>query len=157
MRGEAAIPRIAGEERTVAEIFHALPAVAADAAGISKPGYADAVADPVGCDVRPEKVDAADDFVAGNYRIFDAGQFGIDDVKFGPAHAACAYFDANLSFAGKGGGALLHAQRRARCRQNHRMHARISTHGPRATSCIDYIRSSGAVLTSIKAPRRIWC
>jgi hypothetical protein len=63
----------------------------------------------MGGDVRPEKVDAADDFVAGNYRIFDAGQLGVDDVKVGPAYAASAHLDANLSVAGKGIGALLQA------------------------------------------------
>ncbi len=55
VRGEAAVPRIAGEERTVAEIFHALLAEAADAAGVSEPGDADAVADPMGGDVGAER------------------------------------------------------------------------------------------------------
>ncbi|OIQ69127.1 hypothetical protein GALL_492730 [mine drainage metagenome] len=114
--GEAAIPRIAGEQWPVAEIFHALLAEAANAAGVSKPGNADTVTDPVGGDVGPEKVDAANDFVTGDHGIFDVWQFGIDDVKVGPAHAACAYLDANLSFAGKGIRALLHLQRRARRR-----------------------------------------
>ncbi len=58
--------------------------------------------------------------------IFDAGQFGIDDVKVGPAYAACAYLDADFSVAGKRIRALLHLQRRARRRQHHRTHACFS-------------------------------
>ncbi len=64
VRGETAVPRVSGEERTVAEIFHALPAVAADAAGVSEPGDSDAFADPVCGDVAADEVDAADDFMA---------------------------------------------------------------------------------------------
>src|SRR6266404_1469542 len=51
VRGEAAIPRISGEERTIAEIFHPLLAETADAAGISKPGDSDPVTDPMRGDV----------------------------------------------------------------------------------------------------------
>src|ERR1700732_2832941 len=101
VRGETAIPCIAGEERTIAQIFHALLAEAADTAGVSKPRDADAVADLVRGNVWAEQFDTADDFVAGNYRIFDAGQLGVDDVKVGPAYAASAHLDANLSVAGK--------------------------------------------------------
>ena len=110
--GEAAVPRVSGEERTVAEIFHALPAEAADAAGVAEPGDSDPLADPVGGDVAADEVDAADDFMAGNDGIFDAGKLGIDDMKVGPADAAGAHLDANFSVAGEGIGALLHLQRR---------------------------------------------
>ena len=116
VRGEAAVPRIAGEEWTVAEIFHALLAETADATRISKPGNADTIADPVGGDVGSEQIDPADDFVAGDHGISDIGQFGIDDVKVGPAYAACADLDANFSISGNGFRALLHLQRAARRR-----------------------------------------
>ena len=64
--GEAAVAGISGEQRTVAEVFHAVLAEPADAAGISEPGDSDAVADPVGRDVAADEVDAADDFMAGD-------------------------------------------------------------------------------------------
>ena len=66
--GEAAVAGISGELRAVAEIFHALPAVAADAAGVAEPGDSDPVADPVSRDVAADEVDAADDLMAGNDR-----------------------------------------------------------------------------------------
>jgi hypothetical protein len=40
----------------------------------------------VGGDVAADAVDAADDFMAGNDGIFDAGKLGVDDVKVGPAN-----------------------------------------------------------------------
>ncbi len=105
MRRETAVARISGEERTVAEIFHALPAEPADAAGISEPGDSDPITDPVRRDVAADEVDAADDLMAGNDRIFDIGKFGIDDMKIGPAHAARAHLDANFPVAAGTGSA----------------------------------------------------
>ena len=100
VRREAAVARIAGEERTVAEIFHALLAEPADAAGVSEPGDSDPIADPVRGDVAADEIDAADDLVAGNDRISDVGKLGIDNMKIGPADAAGAHLDANFSVAG---------------------------------------------------------
>lgn len=122
MRGEAAVARIAGKERTVAEIFHALPAEPADAAGVSEPGNPYAVADPVRPDVAADEVDAADDFVAGNDGIFDAGKLAVDDMKVGPANPAGAHRNANFCVAGDRIGALLHVQSHPRSRQHHRTH-----------------------------------
>ena len=103
VRGEAAVARVAGKERTVAEIFHALPAKPADAAGVSEPGNSDPVADPMRRDVAADEVDAADDFMAGNDWISDAGKFGVDDMKVGPADPTRAHLDANFSVAWAGG------------------------------------------------------
>src|SRR6266849_6688063 len=80
VRGEAAVPGVSGEERAVAEIFHALLAETAGAAGISEPGDSDPVTDPRCRDVGADKLDAADDFMAGNNRIFDAGKLRVDDM-----------------------------------------------------------------------------
>jgi hypothetical protein len=99
-----------------------LLAEAADAAGVSEPGDADAVADAMGGDVGADEVNAADDLMAGDDRIWDAGQFRVDDVEIGSAHAAGADLDANLSFAGDGIRTLLHLQRRPLGRQHHRAH-----------------------------------
>src|SRR5258708_29687293 len=81
VRGEAAVPRVAGEKRAVTEIFHALPAEAADAAGVSEPGDSDPVTDAVGRDMAPDEVDTAYDFMAWNDRIPDARKLRIDDMK----------------------------------------------------------------------------
>src|ERR1700730_3964700 len=125
--GEDAVPRISGEEGAIAEFFHALLAEAAPPAGVSEPGDSDPVTDPVCRDIAADKVDAADDLVARNNRIFDDGKLGIDDVKVGPANSACAYFDANLSIAGGRVGALLDPERRSRGRKHHRTHPRFSS------------------------------
>src|ERR1700688_4170129 len=122
MSGETAVARISREERTVAEIFHALPAEPADAAGVSEPGDSHAVADPVRPDVAADEVDAADDFVARNDGIFDAGKLPIDDMKVGPANPARTHRDANFSVAGDGIGALPHLKSHPRSRQHHRAH-----------------------------------
>ncbi len=122
MRGEAAVPRVAGELRAVAEVFHALLAETADAASVSKPGDSDPVTDPMCGDVAADEIDAADDFVAGNNRTFDAGKLRVDDVKVGPANPARAYLDANFSVAGVRVCPLLHLERRPRGRQHHRTH-----------------------------------
>ena len=100
VRGEAAVPRVSGEERAVAEIFHALLAETAGAAGISEPGDSDPVTDPMCRDVAADEVDATDDFMTGNNRIFDAGKLRVDDMKVGPANPTRAHLDANLPVAG---------------------------------------------------------
>src|ERR1700730_6931322 len=66
--GEAAIPRISGEEGTIAEIFHAFLAEPTDAAGVSEPGNSDPVTEARGRNVAADEVDAADDFMARNDR-----------------------------------------------------------------------------------------
>ena len=45
MRGKAAVARVAGEARTVAQILLAAPAIGTFAAGVTEPGNADAFAD----------------------------------------------------------------------------------------------------------------
>ena len=46
MRGKAAVARVAGEARAVAEVFPAAPAIGTFAAGIAEPGNADPLAEP---------------------------------------------------------------------------------------------------------------
>src|SRR5665647_3186275 len=71
---------------------------------------------------RADEVDAADDFMAGNDGISDAGKLGVDDMKVGPAHPAGAHLDANFSVAWDGVRAFLHLEGRPRSRQHHRTH-----------------------------------
>jgi hypothetical protein len=70
----------------------------------------------MGRDVVADEVDAADDFMARNNRIFDAGKLRVDDMKVGPANPARAHLDANLPVAGVRFCPLLHLKRRPRGR-----------------------------------------
>jgi hypothetical protein len=81
------------------------------------------------CNAAADEVDAADDFMARNDRIFDAGKLGIDDMKVGPANPTRAYLDANFSLAGAGVCPFLHLERRLRGRKHHRAHTRFSKQG----------------------------
>ena len=88
MRGKAAIARVAGESRAVAEIFPAAPAIGTFAAGITKPGNADPFTDTKRGHAEPERIHPTDHLMAGHDRIGDVRQFSIDDMQIGPAHAA---------------------------------------------------------------------
>ena len=76
-------------------------------------------------DAGAQRVDPADDFVAGNDRIGDVGQFAVDDMQIGAAHAAGAHLDADFARPGDGIGPFLRPQRRAARGKHHRMHVTI--------------------------------
>ena len=89
MGGVAAVARIAGEERIVAKIFARAHAIGAMPAGMAEPGHADArvrAQKPV--TPAPDRVDAADDFMAGNDRELRLCQLAVDDMEIGAADAA---------------------------------------------------------------------
>src|SRR4029077_18805035 len=65
MGGVAAIARIAGKCRPIAQILPTSSTVGADAAGGAEPRHTDALAQRQPFDPCPERRDAADDFVAG--------------------------------------------------------------------------------------------
>src|ERR1700748_1645525 len=119
VRGEAAVARISGEERTIAKIFHVLFAKPTDAAGVSEPRDPDPVADPVGCDVAADEVDAADDFMPRDDWIFDSGKLRIENMKVGPADSTRTHLDTDLPEAGNGISALLQLEGSPRGRQHH--------------------------------------
>jgi hypothetical protein len=116
--------------RAVAEVLHTFPAESADAAGMSEPGNTDPVAEAVCRHIVADEVDATDNLMPGNDRVFDVWKLGIDDVKVGAADPARTDLDANFSVAGFRVRALLQVQRRPRSRQHHRMHACISRRRP---------------------------
>ena len=123
MRSKAAVARVAGEARAVAKVFPAAPAIGTFAAGITKPGNADPFADPERRHAGPKRLDPTDHLVAGNNRIGRIGQFSIDDMQIGPAHAAGTDLDAHI--AGPGNRVLLpllKSERRAGRRQDHGVH-----------------------------------
>ena len=104
---------------------------------MAEPRNSDAVADTVGGDVRSERLDAADNFVAGDDGVFDIRQLAIDDVKVSPANAASAHAHADLSATRKRVGALMQLQGRTRRRQNHRVHVRFSQQPRRQKALVD--------------------
>jgi hypothetical protein len=120
MRGETAIPRVSSEQWMIAKIFPSLLAETADATSVSEPRDSNPVADPVGGYVGADEIDATDDFMAWDDRVFDARQFRIDDVKVGSANPARAYPDANFFGAWKRIITLLKPEKRARRGEGHR-------------------------------------
>ncbi len=121
-RREAAVTRVAGEQRMVTEVFPVIQAIGADTAGVTKPGNADALAGPQPFDARPDQVDPPDDLVPRNNRRHRGGQFAIDDVQVGAADAAGADLHANLTWPRSPIGQLRPFERRTEFFQNHRVH-----------------------------------
>jgi hypothetical protein len=120
--GETTVPGIAGEERRIAEVFHAVAAIAADPAGVAEPGNADALADREPGDAGAERVDTADDLMTRDDRITDVGQFAVDDMKVGAADTAGAHPHPDFIRPGIGRGALDRFEPPARRGQNHGPH-----------------------------------
>src|SRR5262249_41240646 len=123
MRGIAAVARVAGKERSIAQILSAAAAIRADAAGRAEPRDPDALAYCQSCHARPHGGDASDDLVAGHDRKLRAWQLAVDHVQIGPADTAGR--DLNENFAGCrfGRWPLAHDERRARSLQHHGAHA----------------------------------
>ncbi len=122
MRGKAAVARVAGEARAVAEVFPAAPAIGTFAAGIAQPGNADPLANPKRGHTGPKRVHPADHLMAGDDRIGDVRQFSIDDMQIGPAHAAGTHLDAHFAGPGHRICPRLKPKRRAGRRQDHGVH-----------------------------------
>ncbi len=78
--GVAAIHRIAGEARVLAEVFLAGLAVAAEPARLREPGNADPVAGTKSADRSTGLSDPANDLVTGGDRIVDVRQLAIEEV-----------------------------------------------------------------------------
>ena len=98
VRRIATIARIAGEQRSVAEIFASIAAIGANPTGRSKPGHADPLAAREASDIRPQARDAADDFVSRHDGELKMRQLAVDDMQIGAADPAC--FDFDQDFAG---------------------------------------------------------
>src|SRR5438128_693741 len=90
MRGETASTGVAGELRTVAEIFLAVLAIGAVPAGPAEPGHAGTHVRRETANTGADCINPADDLMSGHDGIADVGQLAIDDVQIGPDHAAGA-------------------------------------------------------------------
>lgn len=69
--GQAPIARVSGEQRTIAEIFAVLHAIGANTARVSEPRDAYPLVDTQPVDTETDRIDAADNLVAGNDRYSD--------------------------------------------------------------------------------------
>ena len=123
MRGKPAVARIAGKYRMIAEIFAVLPAIGANAAGCSKPGDADAFAKAQRCHTLAQRIDTSDNLVTRHNRIGNIGQFPVDHMEIGAAHAAGANADADHAGTRIGLAPLTERQRLARRLQYHDLHS----------------------------------
>src|ERR1019366_5441052 len=84
------------EEGTIAEIFSAVDAIGANAAGVAEPRNADAFTDAQLLDASPDCIDPADDLVARNDRHLRVGQLAIDDMQVGAADAVSGHLHPDL-------------------------------------------------------------
>jgi len=95
---KAAVARIAGKEREIAEIFVAGKTIRTMAAGTAKPGNADAHAEGQAFHAAANGIDTADNLMAGDDGQFGIGQIAVDDMEIGAADAAGG--DGDTNFAG---------------------------------------------------------
>ena len=130
----AAVDRIAGEARRVAEIFASGDAVSALAARPREPRNADALADAEPRDVRAQRGDGAHDFMARDDGGARVRQLAVHDVQVGAADAARVDAHQHLAGAGNRVGHVLAVERAARRPQDHRKHAFLPRGTPRVRS-----------------------
>ena len=110
--GVAAVQRVAGEARRVAQVLPARAAVGAGPAGVAEPRDADAATGRErGWRPTPQAIDLAHDLVAGDQRQLGMRQFAVDHVQIGPADGAGPDPHQNLARAGDRVGDLRRAQR----------------------------------------------
>ena len=120
----AAVERVAGEARVVAEVLAPRPAVAARAAGPAQPRHADPLARREARRRPGRRRDRADDLVAQHQRQLRLGQLAVDDVQVGAADAAGAHLERDLPGPGLRLGELGFLQRQADAGEEHGAHLR---------------------------------
>ena len=148
VRRKAAVTRVAGEQRTVAKVLPAAPAIAAFAASVSEPGNPDALSDPERGYTLAERFDPADHLVAGNDGVVYVRQFAVDDMQIGPADATSIDPDPHIAGAGCRILPFLQLKRRAGRRQNHGLHCvavlhRRPTISRRRNKSLTLVKESG--------------
>ncbi len=99
-RCKAAVARIAGEERTIAQVFPSRHAIGTDAAGMAEPRNADALTHAQPLDALPDRIDPADDLVAWDDRHNRVGQLAIDDMQVRATDAAGGHYHSDLAWPG---------------------------------------------------------
>ena len=109
----AAVDRVAGEARRVAEVFASARAIRAHTTGVAEPRHADAHADAKRCHAGAQRRHDTDNLVAGYQRQLGIGQLAIDDVQIGAADTAGLHLDQDLAGAGRRRGQRRRFERRA--------------------------------------------
>ena len=123
--GIAAVARVAGKQRAVAEIFHSFPTIAANAAGIAEPGHADPLAKAQRRHACAQGFDAAHDFMAWHDRVADVRQFAVHNVKIGATYATGSDPDPHHAGVRLRVGAFAPDQCAVRSFQHHRPHSHV--------------------------------
>ena len=98
--GIAAVDRVAGEARALAEILPPARAEPAAAAGPAEPGDADALTLFEARDAGAQLTDRADDLVPRHERQLRLCQLAVDDVQIGATDAAGVDVEPNLAGPG---------------------------------------------------------
>jgi hypothetical protein len=122
MGGVATVAGIAGEERTIAQVFAVGTAIRTNPASIAEPGHANALAARKSADTGAHFHDAADDLMSRYDGQFGMRQFAVDDVQIGTAHPARRDLDQDFTGRRLRHRPLTQHQRRARSVQNHYAH-----------------------------------
>ena len=117
-----AVQRVAGETRLVAQVLAPAQAKAAMPAGVAQPGHAQPLPDGEALDLFALGDHDADDLVAGYQRQFRLGEFAVQDVQVGAAHAAGADLEQHLVVAARGRRQFDESQGRVGFFQNHCAH-----------------------------------
>ena len=94
--GIAAIPRVTGELRMVAQVLAIAAAEAAAPAGPAKPGHTHAIPRLHGQNTLTERLDDAHNFMTGNQGKLRRGKIAIDNMDIRPADAARANPDQHF-------------------------------------------------------------
>ncbi len=109
----------------IAEIFAVLHAIGADSAGVTEPGYADALTHPQAFDTRSNCIDPTDDLVARDDRQMRIWQFAVHDMQVGATDAASRDLDANLARPRMPVGEIGPFQRRSEFPEHHCLHGGV--------------------------------
>ena len=119
---ESAVAVVAGEARRIAQVLAAAGAEGAVAATVAEPGHADAIADPVRIHSGSERLDHADDLVAGHDGQHRQRQVAIHHVEVRAADGAGQHAQAKLAGARLGQRPMFHPQRLTWAGEHHRLH-----------------------------------
>jgi hypothetical protein len=84
----AAIARVAGTQRPIAQIFAAGTTIRTDATGRAEPGHADPLADRKPRHASPQRSDPSHDLMAGNERKLRIGKLAVHHMQVGTTYAA---------------------------------------------------------------------
>src|SRR5205814_3852524 len=111
----AAVDRVAGKARAIAEILASRSAIRTDAIGPTEPRHADALA----------RLGGAGDLVPDDQRQLRIGQLAVDDMQVGAADRAAFDFDEELAGLRRRDGEHAKDERIALPFEDHRSHAAI--------------------------------